>query len=451
MTSFKVFPNLHVKRINEEQMYGIYNPLKNSVSFVDNNVMELLEKSDIINKESFCEKTDTTSKEFDDLLESGVIVDEKYNYNDNIDKIYKEYIDRGSNLSVSYMLTTTNCNLACKYCFIENEMENDYVKKEMTVKVASDSIDFLNKIPTNNNEVRINYYGGEPLLNFDAIKTSSERIKEIKNSIKFKKALVTNGTLINDDIAEYLVSNNFSVGISIDGYKELHDKMRVYRNGKGTFDDVLIGFEKLKVAGGNPGISCTVGSHNVKELSKVAEYFATSLNIKSMGFNILTTGGNNNIADVSIEESSRAIIDAFSVLREYGVYEDRIMRRVKSFVDEKIRFTDCAACGNQLVISPEGNVGVCHAYVGSNKYFFSSIYDDMNPMESETVKKWKSRTPFNKKMDECRNCSSVSLCGGGCAYEAENKTGSIFAADERYCTHSKDLLDWIIDDIYKNS
>lgn len=153
---------------------------------------------------------------------------------------------------------------------------------------------------------------------------------------------------------------------------------------------------------------------------------------------------------VPVDEAVDNMIDCFKYLRGHGIYEERMMRRVKTFVEEGIYVRDCGALGNQIVVFPSGDVGICHAFINNNDFIFGNINNQNLDIEKiKDFDKWKTRFPFSTK--ECYKCSAISICGGGCPYQAFVSKGSAFEQDERSCKVNLKILEWMIWDAYEKS
>jgi len=131
-----------------------------------------------------------------------------------------------------------------------------------------------------------------------------------------------------------------------------------------------------------------------------------------------------------------------------GIYEDRIMRKVDSFTKGYPYPYDCGAPGDQYVVSPDGLVGVCQGYCGNKKYFvpIEEIKDNIN---HPIWQMWRFRSPIYQK--QCYSCLALGICGGGCAYNTELKTGSIWGIDEAFCAHSINTTKFLIKDLYQHT
>jgi uncharacterized protein len=265
-------------------------------------------------------------------------------------------------------------------------------------------------------------------------------------------AILTNGTLITPEIAQKLRYYGIGADVSIDGDEKTHNAQRVYRsNNSGSFKDAVRGFHLLQRMGGNPGVSCTIGKHNMHQLQKVARFLVFELGIKSMGFNLMSFSLKDEAWRADSDSMSAALIDAYSFLKKQNVYEDRIGRHLTPEGDLKPYFHECSGCGDQLVFLPNGDVGPCQAFLPSRKYFYANI---LNPpagvLEHSVLKLWKKRSALNIK--ECERCPAVFICGGGCAQQAYFQNRSLFSPDRRYCNfYVKHFIPWYIEDRYMNN
>jgi len=151
------------------------------------------------------------------------------------------------------------------------------------------------------------------------------------------------------------------------------------------------------------------------------------------------------------EKAAKFIINAFQIFRERGVYEDRIMRKANAFIEREVWPFDCGATGgNQIVIAPNGDVGLCHGFTAQRKYFPTNISDlEFNMDKDPIFREWSMRSPLN--MPQCKDCPALGICGGGCPFQAEIEKGSIWDLDERFCVHAKLTLEWLIWDIFKQA
>lgn len=359
-------------------------------------------------------------------------------------------------ISLMYLLVTNDCNLRCGYCTIESlsRKPRGFRCSHMPLELAEKGVDlFFDVLQPGTRKPRIIYYGGEPLLNVQTLIGSAryvrKKIKE-KNLEGFEPefSAVLNGTLITEDIARELHELGVGAAVSLDGLKHHHDRMRKYRTRKGSWEDSLRGYYLLKKYFGSGGISCTIGSHNYRDLEEIAEFFAHTLECRGLGFNILKGHPPDNRLEISPEECTSKLLSAFEIFRRYGIYEDRVMRKVRSFANRTEWFYDCGGYGGQIVLCADGSMGPCHIAADDRRFLWGSIGDgDIGTkiMESDMTAQWLHRSPLF--YEECQACEALAICGGGCADEACVKKGDMHAMDDNFCVHAKLILKWLIKDL----
>lgn len=294
------------------------------------------------------------------------------------------------------------------------------------------------------------------MLNFSLIKrvvlyvkdAYGDELKKLGNSFHF--AIITNGTIIDKNIAKFFGENkDISISVSLDGKSFINDKKRMFTGGKGSFKETIQGYNLLRSVGrrDNIGISCTIDSHNMNNLSDLIELQKKYL-FKSVNLNLLLNTERKIISKSYSIKSSKKMIEYFLLAREAGIYEDRMIRKINAFVNKEIYPYDCLATGSQIVCSPDGQIGVCHEGVGLKNFFFGKVSKNFDFHGNTIINEWKKRSPLY--MPQCWDCSALGLCGGGCAYSAYVKNGSIWSIDDRFCAHSLLTLKWLIWDLFAN-
>lgn len=330
----------------------------------------------------------------------------------------------------------------------------------MSESVARHGIDLFAKALADSHgvdEPQIIFYGGEPLLNLAVMKKTFGYIEQLKERGRLPGntsiTVNTNGTLINNDvITAFKSAENLNVAISLDGPKDVHDACRKYHHSGGTYDDIMKGYQKLADSGIGVGFCCTISRHNVDRLEEIAHWFVDELSATSMGFNILIENPRVDEMRGDIETYARMvtekIIKCFLFFRERGVHEDRIMRKVNAFVDGYVYYYDCGGCGQQIVVAPDGQIGVCQGYCGTKKYFVKPD-SQFNPLKHPIWELWCYRSPLF--MPQCKNCIALSICGGGCPYSADQRHGSIWELDDVFCVHAKTTAEFLIQDLIRQT
>jgi len=162
------------------------------------------------------------------------------------DREIKKQLESG--LQQLILNVTEDCNMRCKYCKASGAYfyERPHSPRYMTPNIAEKAIDFFITHSSKSQRRSISFFGGEPLLNFNLIKRSVEYAISQTGEKNMHFSLTTNGTLLSDDIIDFLVRHNFSLYISLDGPKDIHNKNRVFKNGKGTFDKIIENLQKIK-------------------------------------------------------------------------------------------------------------------------------------------------------------------------------------------------------------
>lgn len=366
-------------------------------------------------------------------------------------------------VSVCYMILSEQCNLACKYCFLGNndsEKRKHFNLKNMTQEVADKAIEYFIRqmknsgLDSEDNRPVVIFYGGEPLMNYPMLVYIAEKLNSLRDSEKCIKnldmSMVTNGLLLNDERILKLKELGVGIGISVDGFTEEENQMRVNLAGDTVFHKVLKTIERCRELDVDISLSVTLIEETIKHKNHVLE-LVQNYGIRSFGFNIMMSSDTFLVSDEYNEAAAQFIIDTFQALRKLGIYEDRMMRKLNAFSKAQVYFSDCAATsGGQIVVAPDGSVGICHGCLHDKKYFVSSVYDDQfDCTKDANYIEWSQLTPVNK--EKCLDCPALGICGGGCPINAMylKKGNTIHSMDERFCVHAKKTLNFLIEDLYR--
>lgn len=424
----------------KDQKIALYNPLNQEVVYGDEYLENLFCYFKYPTNPSDLKLNNSQLETLELLIEYDIIVNETFNEQNELEQL-QEAVRNKFQIDLMYLVISNACNYSCDYCFVTKD---DYkLRPRLNEKEIGKSIDlFLKFIPKETNSAKIVIYGGEPLINKDLIRfvitEERSRIKALRN-IDLNFEMITNGSLVTKDLAAFLSKNNINISVSLDGWEDLNDKHRKRPGGGGTFKESIQGFLFLKEAGCAPGISCTISHHNIDKLDEIVSYFADKLQPSGIGMNPQL----KDEFSPSAEYVAHRLIQAFKVARSVGLYEDRVMKFLQPFVEKYIRITDCGACGNQIVIDPEGKVGVCPAFSGNENFFPEHISSNsFNPYQQELFIEWSRRAPFN--LDQCRTCYAITICGGGCPYLAFQDNKTIMKPNEANCILARTVLEWAI-------
>lgn len=397
--------------------------------------------------------------EFQILFQNNILV---LDHNNDLKQIIdlRESLVKDTKLDLMYLLLTDGCNMKCRYCFEDTPKKPvNFKEVVMSEETAIKSIDFFARFTKKYGRIGskkvIHLYGGEPLLNPKALKAAVLRVQELKEigelPVNSEVILITNGLLLTEELADFLFAHNVSMGLSIDGPKHLNDINRLAKDNEiDVFANVFKAYNLAVKKGITVGLSATLTPEVVNNFPEVLKYFVDNLKIKDgLSFNILHFNPNVPVDEKYFQEAADCLINAFECFRELNIYEERMMRKVKSFVDQEAMLADCGIIGNQIVVAPNGEVGPCQDFVKPRTYFNGSIYDEnYDPVKSGLFSEWEKRSPLF--MEECFSCEAVAICGGGCPASVELKTGSRWNVDQRICPHSKKTLAWLISESYKN-
>jgi len=379
------------------------------------------------------------------LREKKIYVDQSYS--ENFIEFYKKQIGSPS-LRIVYIISTDACNFNCRYCFIEN---NFNTQNRSTAKV-DDVIKWVDYAFANSNDkLHFIFYGGEPLLNKELVLNAINHINEQKQKYHRKPieiSINTNGSIYNDELADEFKKFRVNLSISLDGPKDLNDKGRVTKIGDSAFDLAFKNIWKYIDKGVNVSLSITITKYNINFLPQIARWVVDTFKgkINGVGFNPpMESEFGNPITVEDFKLVMLQIYNAFRIFKKYGIYEDRVMRRLNAIIDERPHLKDCAGAGNQIVISADGKIGPCQAFIGSGRYFKDIVPEEYNFKSDETILEWNSITPVNK--EECKKCPFILICGNGCPYYASLKDGTIHGLDRGYC----EMLPIMINEILKDN
>lgn len=338
---------------------------------------------------------------------------------------YERFTDmmKGAPIKSMCLHISHDCNLRCKYCFAST---GDFGKgrKLMPVETGKKAIDFLLTHSGNRHNLELDFFGGEPLMNWDAVKEIVDyaRSKEEEYNKKFRFTVTTNGVLLNDDNIDYINKEMKNVVLSLDGRKCVNDNMRLTINGKGSYDIFVPKFQKLvekRLQGDNKEYYArgTFTKHNL-DFAQDVYHIADDL-----GFDQLSV--EPVIADAS-EPYAITEEDLPTIFAEYEKLAVEMIRRKKeeggcfNFFHFMIdldqgpcaikRLRGCG-CGNEYVsVTPDGDIYPCHQFVGNDEWKMGNLDDET--LDVEMKDKFACSNIYTK--EGCRDCWCKFYCSGGC-------------------------------------
>jgi uncharacterized protein len=354
-----------------------------------------------------------------------------------------------------YLVTTQSCNLTCGYCAVmQNFDKPSRARERMSIRTGLSAVEFFERHLQHSQppEARVTFYGGEPMLNQEVMVALVPRIKGIRYPNQHRLVdvvMITNGYLYDPDLTRLFAKHRVGVCVSLDGKKRHQDVTRLASgSGASTFDRAIDHYRRYQSAGLSTGISTALGRHNVYDLREICEFYATELEAPIVEFQIpYQVAGESNDFWISTVDAARHLMGAYEALRSHDIVEATTYRRLRDFELGTIHYRDCGASGSQLVVAPDGSIGPCHSLVGSRAFFSGSVMDpDCDATTMDNFQEWASRFPLN--MPICRDCPYISLCGGGCVYNSYVSTGVIWNKDPQVCPYMRELVDWILRELW---
>ncbi len=342
---------------------------------------------------------------------------------------------------------TNQCNLSCQYCY---EFGADKVAtpegkpKFMDFETAKASVDFLLRQSAGRRSIHVTFFGGETLMNFPLLKQvvtyASQQAAGNARHIDF--SLTTNATLLTPTIIEFLSANRIGVTVSMDGTKEMHDKLRIFANGRGSYDIIAPKVRELIQNHRTRPIAARVTlTSGVTDVVKIFRHLKQDLGFHEVGFAPVTTSPNQLYA---ISQSGmNGVLEQFHVLaNEYLEFALRGEAHGFSNVSDTLaelcqgvnKSHPCGAGLGLLGVGPSGDIAPCHRFVDSDVHALGHISTGIN---REKQADFLRRGHIDSKYD-CHTCWARPLCAGGCHHEAFVRYGDTGHPNLHYC-------DWIRD------
>lgn len=388
------------------------------------NVMDIL-------KENYTEEE--IKEAYADILE---LYDNKLLYSDDVYGDYSKTVVE-SPIKAMCLHISHDCNLRCKYCFAST---GDFGKgrKLMPFEVGKAAIDFLLEKSVGRENLEVDFFGGEPLMNFDVVKQIVEyaRSKEEEYHKNFRFTITTNGMLLDDDTIDYINKEMYNVVLSIDGRKEVNDRMRVRVDGSGCYDRILPKFKKL------------VDGRGDKEYYVRGTYTKYNLDFSEDVMHLYEAGFDEISVEPVIESPEEAYAiteeDLDQIYAEYDKLVDRIGAIRKSgkhinFFHFMIdldqgpcvikRLRGCGSGNEYVSITPDGDIYPCHQFVGHDEYKMGNI--EKGTFNNDIKKEFAGCHVYSKPA--CQECWARFYCSGGCNANNFVFNGDIHKAYELSC------------------
>jgi len=351
----------------------------------------------------------------------------------------------GFPLTTMVLNVTNKCNLACTYCYEYGEdkiVDTQYGDQPrfMAEETAKESVEFLLEECQGQDVAHITFFGGETLLNFpvlqDTVAYARRRAAEEGKRIEF--SLTTNATLLRPEIIEWLADNQIGVTISIDGPKEVQDGLRVFHNGKGSYDVVEPKIkELLKRHKTRPiGARVTLTQKNMDVL-RIFRHLTEEMGFWEVGLAPVTTQDQRDYAITS--QGKDNMLEQFEILAQEWLEcalndKHHGFSNVKDTLEEIHKGVSkaygCGAGLGLMGVATDGNVSLCHRFAGSPEHIIGSIKEGIDRDKQE---EFLVDHHIASKTD-CHTCWARPICSGGCYHEAHVQYGTSSHANLHYCT-----------------
>lgn len=368
------------------------------------------------------------------------------------DDIYKDFVmdfkKRTTVVKALCLHIAHDCNLACKYCFAD---EGEYHGKRelMSYEVGKKALDFLVANSGSRTNLEVDFFGGEPLMNFEVVKQLVKygRSLEEPNNKKFRFTLTTNGVLLDDDILEFANKEMSNLVLSLDGRKEVHDLMRPRRGGQGSYNTVVPKF--IKAAESRNQMNYYVrGTYTRNNL----DFAKDVIHMADLGFEQISV--EPVVADKSESYAIREE-DIDTLIKQYDELTAEMIKRKKegkpfNFFHFMIdlsggpcvakRLSGCGSGTEYLAVSPSGELYPCHQFMGMKDFLLGNV--DEGVIRTDIRDEFKLCNVYAK--EKCKNCFAKFYCSGGCAANSYNFSGSINGTYEIGCELQKKRIECAI-------
>ena len=367
--------------------------------------------------------------------------------------VYQEYVtdfkQRKTVVKALCLHIAHDCNLGCKYCFAE---EGEYHGRRalMSFEVGKKALDFLIANSGNRRNLEVDFFGGEPLMNWEVVKQLVEygRSQEEAHGKHFRFTITTNGVLLNDEIMDFCNKEMSNVVMSLDGRKEVNDLMRPTRNGHGSSYDIIVPkFQKFAEsrAGKDYYVRGTFTRNNL-DFSEDVKHFA-DLGFEQMSIEPVVASPEEPYA---IREE-----DLPKILEEYDKLAVEYIKRKKegrgfNFFHFMIdlnqgpcvakRLSGCGSGTEYLAVTPWGDLYPCHQFVGQEEFLMGNV--DTGVTRTDIRDEFKLCNVYAK--EKCRKCFARFYCSGGCAANSYNFHGCITDAYDIGCEMQKKRIECAI-------
>lgn len=393
---------------------------------------------DTLSKDYKREQIEEAYEEIESLKEEGLLFTED-TYQEHPSFVNRKKVVKALCLHVSH-----DCNLKCKYCFAS---QGDFggEKEMMSFEVGKKAIDYLIASSGNRRNLEIDFFGGEPLMNFDIVKelVAYGRKVEKENGKNIRFTITTNGVLLDDDKIDYINEHMHNVVLSLDGRKEINDNMRPTVNDKGSYDVIMPKFKKLVDKRPKDKYYYIRGTFTRDNL----DFSEDVLHFANEGFKL------TSVEPVVGDESNPYALREEDMDKVFAEYEKLAKQYAKRKLDGEDftffhfvvdlnqgpcvikRITGCGAGNEYLAVTPNGDIYPCHQFVGNDDFKLANILDDEVIIPQEISNMFRDAHVYSK--EDCKTCWNKFYCSGGCHANAINFNDDIKKPYELGCEMQK--------------
>lgn len=340
------------------------------------------------------------------------------------------------------------CNLNCAYCFAsQGKYHGD--RALMSFEVGKRALDFLVENSGTRTNLEVDFFGGEPLMNWDVVKRLVEYARSIEKGAKknFRFTLTTNGMLVDDDVVEFSNREMHNVVLSLDGRKEIHDAVRVDYSGTGSWEKIVPKFQKfVEARGGKNYYMRGTFTHANPDFTKDIDVML------NLGFDQLSM---EPVVCAPEDKAALTKEDMPVVLKQYEILAEKMLKREKQgkpftfyhyMIDLKggpciyKRISGCGSGTEYMAVTPWGDLYPCHQFVGEEKFKLGDVWQGVT---NDAVRsEFRSCNVYARP--ECADCWAKLYCSGGCAANAYHASGSIRGIYEYGCELFKKRMECAI-------
>lgn len=352
-------------------------------------------------------------------------------YADDSYQEFEERVSEDAPVKAMCLHMAHDCNLRCKYCFAST---GDFGtgRKLMTFEVAKQAIDNLVKLSGNRRNLEVDFFGGEPMLNFEVVKQTVEYARSIEkeNNKNFRFTMTTNGLTLNDENIAYINKEMSNVVLSIDGRKEVNDRMRVRVDGSGSFDSIVPKYQKLVQNRGDKEyyVRGTYTRYNTDFDKDVLELY-------DLGFDQISV---EPVVGPETDDYTIRPEDIPAIEASYERLMNSLIQRRKARKDNFNffhfmldlengpcaikRLKGCGSGNEYVAITPDGEIYPCHQFVGNEAFIMGDT--DKGLTNKELKETFAKGNLFHKPT--CLQCWAKFFCSGGCNANNQNFNNSIY-------------------------